>query len=405
MKQYLGILRTLCRVLAVIVLLVTTFVFAMFQGGFVSWFLFYSFIPFGLYSLFITFIPVLKMDVNRETNQDIYMAGEQFIGTITIERKHAFPLFYLLVEEVLPPEVQHCQQSKKAKVIFAPVFKKRLTYQYQIDSIPRGEHVFTKIRVKTGDLFGLVEKEVFYNHAEIFIVYPKYHQMTYKQIEGGFDQGQTTSNASLQRNTTIAVGTREYKPGDRFSWIDWKSSARKSNLMVKEFEQQQSYDVVIFIDRTNSQQFEEVVTLTTSLVRAILKKGAEVSFISVGEKSLSFPLKGGDYQFQQIYYHLAKVKADGIHPFSKTIQSKFQGANQNVTFMLVTSQLTFDLISVIQKASIKRAKVLLFVVKGRGSKLSKQENEIIGGLKNTKVEVEVVYEGQYQEVIQEVNKT
>jgi len=95
MKQYLGILRTLCRVLAVIVLLVTTFVFAMFQGGFVSWFLFYSFIPFGLYSLFITFIPVLKMDVNRETNQDIYMAGEQFIGTITIERKLAFPLFYL----------------------------------------------------------------------------------------------------------------------------------------------------------------------------------------------------------------------------------------------------------------------------------------------------------------------
>ena len=377
----------------------------MFQGGFVSWFLFYSFLPFGLYSLILLLIPVLKMDVNRVTNQEIFTAGEPFIGTITISRKIPFPLFYLLVEEVLPQSLNDCKQSEKSKMIFSPFFKKIITFQYQIDSIPRGEHSFTKIRVKTGDLFGLIEKETFFNQADTFIVYPKYHQMSYKQIEKGFDQGQTTVYDSLQRNKAIAVGAREYKPGDRFSWIDWKSSARKNTLMVKEFEQQQSHDVVIIIDRSVSNQFEQVVTLTTSLVRAFINKGAEISFVSVGEETSHYALKGGDNQFQQIYYHLAKVKDDSIQPFSKTIQSKFQDANQYVTFMLVTSNLTLDLASVIQTARIKRAKVVIFLAKKHTSTVTKQELDIISGLQNARVEVEIVYDGQYHDASFEVSQS
>ncbi len=37
----------------------------MFQGGFVSWFIFYSFIPFALYSILLSFYPLSEMKVSR----------------------------------------------------------------------------------------------------------------------------------------------------------------------------------------------------------------------------------------------------------------------------------------------------------------------------------------------------
>ena len=43
------------------ILLIATFVFAMFQGGFVSWFLFYTFLPFALYSFVLFFYPLTSI--------------------------------------------------------------------------------------------------------------------------------------------------------------------------------------------------------------------------------------------------------------------------------------------------------------------------------------------------------
>ncbi len=38
----------------------------MFQGGFVSWFLFYSFLPFGLYAVVVLLYPLKKWNVTRD---------------------------------------------------------------------------------------------------------------------------------------------------------------------------------------------------------------------------------------------------------------------------------------------------------------------------------------------------
>ena len=48
------------------ILLIATFMFAMFQGGFVSWFLFYTFLPFVLYSFVLFFYPLSSFDVERK---------------------------------------------------------------------------------------------------------------------------------------------------------------------------------------------------------------------------------------------------------------------------------------------------------------------------------------------------
>src|SRR5690606_32114242 len=331
----------------IFLLIVATFVYAMFQGGFVSWFLFYSFIPFGLYSFVLSIYPLKDFMLMRLVNHKDYVAGEKFEATIVIRRKIPFPLMYLIIEELLPPQLKKMEQAKHSKVMLFPWFKRELTYKYRFDSIPRGEHVLEGIRIKTGDLFGLIERETVFPIYDQFLVYPQYVDIVYRQLESRFEQGMTSSNVRLKRDTAIAIGVRDYTPGDRFSWIDWKASARRNEIMTKEFEQQQSHDVVLFMDRATSTHFEPLVSFTASLTKAILKKGAQVSLISIGEEQTIFPLKNGESQQQVIYHHLAKVKDDSQIPFSQIVETQIKKIYQPVTFMLVTTELTEETIHMV----------------------------------------------------------
>lgn len=391
--------------LAVIILLtVITFVYGMFQGGFVSWFLFYSFIPFGLYSILLALYPMKDIQITRKTNQSEYTAGEEFVASITIKRKIPFPLIYLIIEDQLPTRLEKSIQLKPSKVMLFPWFKKEITYQYSLKSISRGEHQFEGIRVKLGDLFGLIEKENFIQVRDYFLIYPQYVDMVYRQLESRFEQGSTSSNVKLQRETAIAIGVREYKPGDRFSWIDWKASARKNDILTKEFEQQQSHDVFIFMDRTKSDQFEQLVIFTASIVRAILKKGAQISFVSVGEEESIYPLRSGETQQQQISYHLAKVKDDSVTPFSQIVETKIKQLHQPVTFLLVANYLNSSMATALQRIQLRHANLLLFIVKEKVTRLSKDELTAIEALRKRRIFVKVVHKGHYADVFSEVNR-
>ena len=122
--------------------------------------LFYSMVPIGLYSLLLPFYALRGAEVKRITNQNDYVAGERFVSTITIKRKFPFPLLYLVIEDELPPHLTSCRQTKMNKTILFPGLKRNISFQYAIDTIPRGEHTFSIVRVKTGDLFSMMEKEV-----------------------------------------------------------------------------------------------------------------------------------------------------------------------------------------------------------------------------------------------------
>ena len=404
MKRLLRVLYHVTKLLLIPLFLVLTFVYAMLQGGFVSWFLFYSTIPIGLYSLLLPFYALRDAEVKRITNKNEYVAGEPFLSTITIKRKFPFPILYLVIEDELPSQFTSCRQTKTNKVILFPGLKRNISFQYVIDTIPRGEHTFSSVRVKTGDLFSMMEKEVTFSVPDIFLVYPQYIDITYRQLENHFEQGTLSANINLAKDSTISVGVREYKPGDRFSWIDWKATARTNNIMTKEFEQQRSHNIMIFMDRTESPLFESVVTFTASIVRAALKQNSPASFVSVGKERTIFPLDNGDAQLQQIFCHLAKVQADSVFPLSQSVEIELRKIYEPVTIILVTSDLSPDIQKAADCAATKNRKLMVFVVKEKANQLSHRELSILETLQKRKIFVKAVYENRYTNVFFEVSK-
>ncbi|KPB03416.1 DUF58 domain-containing protein [Bacillus sp. CHD6a] len=391
MKAFLQKSKKIWKLVSFLLLVVTTFVYAMFQGGFVSWFLFVSFLPFAFYAFTILVYPIKDFEVSRTINQEKYRAGDRLIGTITLRRTVPVPLAFLLVEEVLPNDLLFCQQTKQAKRILFPWFKSNITIQYALDRVPRGEHTLTGIRLVTGDFLGLIEKERTIELNQHFLVYPSYTEMTYRQHENKFDQGSTSSKMKMVRDTSMTVGVREYQPGDRFSWIDWKATARRNDIMTKEFEQQQSHDVLLFIDRSQSASFESAVSYSAAMTKAILKYGSQVGLVSVGEDRSVYSLRSGEEQFAGIYYHLAKIQPNSKRDFSKVIEMEIGKFQPTVTFIFITGKLNRGMVESLEKLSTRHLHLEVHLTKDEGVRLTKEELSYMDLLKRRNIIIKTVY--------------
>ncbi|MCM3404850.1 DUF58 domain-containing protein [Cytobacillus oceanisediminis] len=404
MKQLLKAMKDVWKLIVLFLLILFAFSYAMFQGGFVSWFLFYSFLPFALYALGLSFYSLNDFKVERILPKTEFNAGEQAVITLRITRRTAFPLLYLIIEDEMSEQLQHARKSNEAKRFLFPGFQKEMSLQYRINSLPRGEHFFASIRVKTGDLLGLIEKERQAPAKSRMIVYPAYEEIIYKPMAHHYDQGMTASKERVQRDTSMAIGIREYQPGDRFSWINWKATAKRNDIMTKEFEQRQSHDVYILMDCAPDSRFEAIVSFTASIARAILRKGAQTGFLTSAETRTAFPIRGGEAHQLQLFYHLAKIKDDSQAAVDRVLEAEHFLLQQNSQLMVITAQLTKALIEKASFFTSKKGIVTIFLMKNEDEAPSRDELLLKTSANARGIRVVLVHNGQFADVFSGVSK-
>src|SRR5699024_3911518 len=125
---------------------------------------------------------------SSDLNPSYVEAGSEVKITVKIHRKIAFPLYYCVFEEVLPKSLNKEDQrlekykymsqplsmrvQRNTKQIIFPGFSRTIHVNYHIARMPRGEHELNNIRIRTGDVFGLIKKEHIFNIADGVLVHP-----------------------------------------------------------------------------------------------------------------------------------------------------------------------------------------------------------------------------------------
>lgn len=376
MKYIVQKISSLGRFLFLPFLFIASFVFAMFQGGFLSWFLFYSFLPFAFYSILVIFYPLKSIQVKRVLKQKEYMANNEVQVDVIIQRNNRFPLLFLLIEDRLPTAFLKKNNSQKRFVYL--MFQKKLTYTYTIQQAVRGEHQFQAFTVMTGDLLGFYTKKQEIACVNRLLVYPTYKRMLSEQFSALFEQGLRAALFKQQEVTSIVSGVRPYIPGDRLTSIHWKATARKNEIMTKDFEVQNSQDVCILLDQSPSKSFENLIRLAASLTDAALFKGIRVSFTGTHSALSSVTFGKGEGQRRKVLYELAKIQEaeESKHTFS-TIHRK----NGNAVYVLVTSWLRSEMISSLSTLKEKNA-VMIFLLVQDGLLVSEQEKLVMKAKSN-----------------------
>lgn len=348
------------RFITVVVLLALTFCFAMFQGGFVSWFIFFTVLPFLLYSFVLAIVPIRIEQVERTMSPSYVERGDAVHMNIRFRNRTRFPLVFLVVRELHLDERFYRVSMGRSSHLFLVGFKKNFEWTYTLENVKRGEYVFSELEFTITDFFGWVTRKQVIEHKEQFVVYPKTVEIPYTSLQVQYDQGAHAAKFSIAKDTTMATGVRNYQPGDKSSWIHWKSFARNGELRSKEFEDRQSQNIFLVLDRSSEQHFEEAVDLTASIMKAIVKKQGDLAFFSAGEGIFLVPTVRTAVQMEQVQWHLATVQADAeaVTPALLT-----QGAQLNSSILLlVTGHLSDELKTFLMNGSKYARAVICFVV-------------------------------------------
>lgn len=361
------------RFLLLLFLIIVIFSYAMFQGGFVSWFVLYSVIPFLIYSLLLTFVPLKIVDVHRQIAPSKLQRGDTASVTVSFQNKTWFPLIFVTIHEIGMERHFYEKAMGKASNVFFVGWKRNFQWTYELQHLERGEYHFRGLKFTFTDLFGWTVRHKLVDQNQIVLVYPKISEMKYRPLQMQFEQGGILSPFSVVKDTSMATGIREYQSGDRFSWIHWKSFAKNETLRTKEFEDRQTQEIFLTIDRTSQNNFEVIAELAASIIQTIVKNHGDVSFLSSGEKRFYSSRVKTQNQVEKVMQHLAVVKPDAKLTIDKILTNELQSIS-SATLLLITGEVTEQLKSFFMNSTKVTRGIVCFVVSEKSDIQKLKEN-------------------------------
>ncbi|MBU8597768.1 hypothetical protein CHH78_14630 [Shouchella clausii] len=342
------------RWLIVLFILAATFVFGMFQGGFVSWFLFYSVVIVFICSCLVSFLSLFGVKATRHISKQELRTGEEFNVEITISRPRLLPFFYYEASDAVPASIL----AERHEAIFFFTLKKELRFSYEAKALQRGEQQFGELVVTANDLFGLIRVKKRIPIQTELLVYPAYHYV--KHGLGTIGASHVAKQLKKNYEDHAVSGVRPYVAGDRMAQIDWKRSAGVVGLVTKEFETDQSEEISLFLlpstveTELEKEWFEESVSWAASLAATFVSARTEVVLHTYPNRWNQLPLN--ERTWKSGLRLLAKVK-----PLKTKKQAPLPPNLQllgGVT-LLITPQIEENTIRLVRQ--LEKRKTLVFV--------------------------------------------
>ncbi len=235
-----------------------------------------------------------RIDVRRAAPSAIH-AGEKLVVEIEAVH-HKRSLVWALVVQDRVRRIANDVETCKASVAFprlAPGKPQTAIYEGLLRQ--RGLYELGPLTLSTRYPLGLVYKSAVIPQKTKLVVYPKLGKLTpaWKRRQQQLDFGNRPVRSRLGLLEGEVHALREYQAGDSQRWVHWRTTARKGELMVKQFEQQRHRDLALFLDLwqpadadfAQRENVELAVSFAATLVAEHCRQGAGRLMLGIaGEK-------------------------------------------------------------------------------------------------------------------------
>lgn len=236
----------------------------------------------------------------------------------------------------------------------------------------RGRYQLGPIELNSSDPFGLFPMTRYLSPTTNVVIYP----MTVDIQQFALPVGVLPGGDALRRRThyvtTNASGVRDYAPGDSFSRIHWRSTARRDRLIVKEFELDPLADIWIVADMAEfshvssenelakasdlqpgeiplwmqaakAEEYklpdmteEYTVTIAASLAQYFLRRDRSVGMMAYGQSREIVQPDRGERQISRLLETLAVLRAEGQVAVQDTLNAEMHLFPRGTTLIVVT---------------------------------------------------------------------
>ncbi len=204
-------------------------------------------------------------------------------------------------------------QFQKRDVVFTYTLSvgEDKTIHYSLRPVKRGEYSFGAVNIFAQSPLGLVKRRYQFSQDKVVPVYPSYLQMRKYELLAISNRLTDVGIKKIRRigqNMEFEL-IREYVPGDDYRTINWKASARKSHLMVNNYQDERSQQVYSLIDKGRTMQMpfngmsllDYAINASLVISNIALKKSDKAGLITFQHKiGTTLPASNRNHQMVQI---------------------------------------------------------------------------------------------------------
>lgn len=215
-------------------------------------------------------IPFEKLRYKLEPSKRSVEQGEVFQLDTTLYNSSARNIPYVFMEEVLPTGVEI--EGKETLTVFpdgdfllhrSTLFLRKhqkIRRSIRVNIPKRGVYWFRQTRMVFGDFLGLRQREQEFRQSRSVVVYPRKIQDERLECVLSDIFGDISVRSFLYEDPFQVMGYREYTGREPLRSISFLQSARRKELMVKEYDHTRDELVDIIFDITYMGNFEHFFT-------------------------------------------------------------------------------------------------------------------------------------------------
>ena len=252
----------------------------------------------------------------------------------------------------------------------------RTAWEYSVQAKKRGFHRLGSVNIYGGDIFGLFDSKKTIATRDYILVYPQILKLPDLGMPESRPFGEKITNLNIYQDISWNRGIRTYEKGDSLNTVDWKYTAKKSELMVKTFESTSKSDVILAVSVETSSKvwegyspvnLERVVAASASIANYCSGEGFNLGFFSNGTPVLSdlpmrIPASQSEDQLKVILETLATIGPISSGPMSENLNKWYRNFPFGSTVVVVTSFITDQLLASLRNISKFGCRVVLINV-------------------------------------------
>lgn len=250
----------------------------------------------------------------------------------------------------------------------------RQTFDWRVRTLcqQRGHFRLGPMTITGRDPLGLFQRRRTFPQTSTIVVYPAVVPVRALPPPQGPLPGGETVRRRTHHTTPNAAGVRDYVPGDSFARIHWPSTARKNQLIVKEFEQDPVSNVWLFLDMQEAAQATAInaendeegpakddeadiplwrriqdfrltpsteeygITAAASMANSSIQQRFAVGLVAYGQQREVIQPDRGERQQSRLLETLAMLRAQGAIPFSQVLSGEGSHLARGTTVIAIS---------------------------------------------------------------------
>jgi uncharacterized protein (DUF58 family) len=371
-------------------------------------------------SLIWTWISVNTVRLSRRTRSRRSSVGKIAEESLSVTNTGFLPKVWLEVYDHSELPSHHVSQVMNA---LAP--KRSRHWAVRTVCRRRGQFALGPMTISCGDPLGLFQLKRELHATSSIVVYPAVLPVPsfvppLGQLPGGDAVRQRTHYI-----TTNVSGVRDYEPGDSFSRIHWRSTARTGRLIVKEFELDPTADIWLFPDMHENAQHslpftdedledpwiailagrsrkeieldpateEYTVTITASIAQHFVHRDRAVGMMSYGQTREVLQPDRGHRQLTKILETLAMTRAEGEIPLTQVLLSEGERLGRGVTLVVITPSLDPSWVAAARDLTRRGVRLVAIVVDPTSFGGAGEVGDILAELQISRIPAYLVHNG------------